>query len=109
MKALTTDEVFDKIGSLSRYQIVLNIFFTLCFGFWWSFTVMLMVFIAADPGWKCKNASTCPFNDTIHLGDEKYSFRCGISRGDWEFNDDFTSVVTQVHIQLFNTCLEETV
>ena len=93
---MTTDNVLEKIGSFGRYQIVLNLFFNIAYGFWWAFTVMLMVFIASEPGWRCKNPSTCPFNKTIHLGDEKYSFRCDIDREDWVFADDFTSVVTQV-------------
>lgn len=96
MKALTIDEVLEKIGSFGRYQIVLNVFANIVYGFWWAFTVMVMVFIAAEPGWKCKNVVTCPYNDTIRLGDEKYAFRCDIPREDWEFERDFTSVVTQV-------------
>ena len=60
--------------------------------------MMLMVFIASEPGWKCKNSSTCPFNKTISLGDKNYSYRCDISRDDWEFTDDFTSVVTEVQL-----------
>ena len=59
---------------------------------------MGMVFIAGEPGWKCKNIATCPFNKTINLGGDKYSFRCDIPRKDWEFADDFTSIVTEVFI-----------
>jgi len=95
MKKLTTDEVLEKIGSFGRYQIVLNIFFNLCYAFWWSIPVMGAIFIAADPGWRCKNNATCPFTETISLGDNKYSYRCDIPREDWEFTDDFTSVVTE--------------
>ncbi|KAL9979763.1 hypothetical protein ACROYT_G017473 [Oculina patagonica] len=92
---LTTDEILEKIGSFGRYQIVLNIFFNLAYAFWWAIPVMISVFIASDPGWKCKNKSTCPFTETMSLGNKNYSYRCGIPREDWEFSDDFTSVVTE--------------
>ncbi|KAJ7383545.1 hypothetical protein OS493_027208 [Desmophyllum pertusum] len=92
---LTTDDVLEKIGSFGRYQIMLNIFFNLAYGFWWAFPVMVMVFIASEPGWKCKNNSTCPLTETISLGHDNYKFRCNIPREDWEFVDDFTSVVTE--------------
>ncbi|XP_068703012.1 organic cation/carnitine transporter 2-like isoform X2 [Montipora capricornis] len=93
--ALSTDEVLAKIGSFGRYQVVLNLFANIAYGLWWAFTVLVMMFIASEPGWKCQNKSTCPFNKTIHLTDKEYSYRCNISREDWTFSDDFTSVVTQ--------------
>lgn len=92
---LTTDEVLERIGSFGRYQIVLNIYFNIAYALWWAFPVMAMVFIASEPGWKCKNNSTCPFTDTISLGDDRYKHRCDIPRQDWDFADDFTSVVTE--------------
>jgi len=94
---LTTDEILEKIGSFGRYQILLNIYFNIAYGFWWAFPVLVMVFIASEPGWKCKNNSTCPFTGTISLGDDEYKYRCKIPREDWEFADDFTSVVTEVN------------
>lgn len=95
--ALTTDQVFEKIGSFGRYQIILNIFFNLCFGLWWAVPIMVMVFIASEPSWKCKNNSTCHFTKSISIRDgNDYKFRCNISREDWEYVDDFTSVVTEV-------------
>ena len=93
---LTTDEVLEKIGSFGRYQIVLNLYFNIAYGLWWAFPVMVMVFIASEPGWKCKNNITCPFTGTVSLGDDNYKHRCDIPRKDWEFADDFTSVVTEV-------------
>ncbi|KAK2568475.1 Solute carrier family 22 member 13 [Acropora cervicornis] len=94
-KALTTDEVLEKIGSFGRYQIVLNLFVNLTYGLWWAFTVLITMFIANEPGWKCVNKTTCPFNKTIYLEDDDYSHRCKIPREDWTFADDFTSIVTQ--------------
>jgi len=92
---LSIDEVLEKIGSFGRYQIALNIYFNIAYGLWWAFPVMVMVFIASEPGWKCKNNITCPFTGTISLGDDNYKHRCDIPRKDWEFADDFTSVVTE--------------
>ncbi|KAL9979765.1 hypothetical protein ACROYT_G017475 [Oculina patagonica] len=92
---LTTDEILEKIGSFGRYQIVLNIFFNLAYAFWWAIPVMISVFIASDPEWKCKNNSTCPFTETMSLGNKHYNHRCDIPREDWEFSDGFTSVVTE--------------
>lgn len=94
---LTTDEFLEKIGSFGRYQIVINIFFNLAYAFWWAIPVMISVFIASDPGWTCKNNSTCHFTETISLGDKRYNHRCDIPRDDWEFKDDFTSIVTEVN------------
>ncbi|XP_068702932.1 solute carrier family 22 member 15-like isoform X1 [Montipora foliosa] len=96
-KQLTTDEVLVKIGSYGRFQIMLTVFINIAYGLWWGFPLYVMMFIASEPGWKCKTHvnSTCPFNKTIHLGDDDYSFRCNIPREDWTFEDDRTSVVTQ--------------
>ena len=65
--------------------------------------MMISVFIASDPGWKCKNNSTCPFTETISLGDKRYNHRCDIPREDWEFKDDFTSIVTEVNLHRIPT------
>ena len=94
--ALTTDTFFERIGSFGRFQIALNLFFNLCSLFWWAVPVTIMVFIASEPNWKCVNNSTCPFTDSISIRDERYKHRCNISRRDWRFEDDFTSVVTEV-------------
>ena len=96
---LTTDEVLGKIGSFGRYQILLNIYFNIAYAFWWAFPMMVMVFIASGPGWKCKNNITCSLTGTIRLGDDEYKHRCEIPREDWRFADDFTSVVTEVRQQ----------
>ena len=99
---LSTDELLESIGSFGRYQIMLNVFCNLAYMFWWGIPVMIMVFIASDPGWKCKNNATCPFTETIRLGDDNYSYRCDIPRKDWEFGNDFTSVVTEVNYMYKN-------
>ncbi|XP_022805229.1 solute carrier family 22 member 15-like [Stylophora pistillata] len=96
--AVTTDAFLERIGSFGRYQIALNLFFNLCYLFWWAVPVMIMVFIASEPSWKCVNNSTCPFTDSISIRDKRYKYRCNISREDWEFQDDFTSVVTEFNL-----------
>ena len=93
---LTTDEFLERIGGFGRYQILLTVFSNVAYMLWWGMPTMVMLFIAAEPGWKCKNNATCPFTEIKRLGDDNYSFRCDIPREDWEFGNDFTSVVTEV-------------
>ena len=108
--ALTADQVFDKIGSFGRYQLLILIMFNIFEWFWAGWPVLLMTFIAAEPSWRCKsnpgnsslgnsslgNSAECPLSGTMSPGSKNYNFRCNISRESWEFVDDFTSVVTQV-------------
>ena len=103
---LTTDEFLEKIGSFGRYQIALAVFVNLGYAFWWSFPVMVMVFIASEPGWRCKNNATCPFTETVSIGHDDYKHRCDIPREDWGFVDDFTSVVTEVRLIRVLQCKE---
>lgn len=102
---LSTDEFLESIGSFGRYQILLTVFANVAYMLWWGMPTMVMLFIAAEPGWKCKNNATCPFTETIRLGDDNYSYRCDIPREDWEFGEDFTSVVTEVKYKYENECL----
>lgn len=94
---LTIDEVLAKIGSFGRFQILLTVFVNLAYGFWWASPIYLMMFIASEPGWKCKHNvnSTCHYNETIRFGDDDFSFRCKIPREDWTYSGDFTSVVSE--------------
>jgi len=93
---LTTDEFLKRIGGFGRYQILLTVFSNVAYMLWWGMPTMVMLFITPEPGWKCKNNATCPFTETLRLGDDNYSYRCDIPREDWEFGEDFTSVVTEV-------------
>ena len=68
--------------------------------------MMVMVFIASEPGWRCKNNATCPFTETISIGHDNYKHRCDVPREDWEFVDDFTSVVTEVRLIRVLQCKE---
>ena len=96
---LNTDEFLKQIGSFGRYQILLTVFSNVAYMLWWGMPTMVMLFITPDPGWKCKNNATCPFTEIKKLGDDNYSYRCDIPREDWEFGEDFTSVVTEVKVQ----------
>ncbi|CAH3161433.1 unnamed protein product [Porites lobata] len=93
---LTTDQYLEKIGSFGRYQISLLIFLNGLMFFWFGWPVMIVAFITAEPAWKCvSNSSVCPLNGTMRPRHDNYSFRCDIPRDQWEFVDDFTSVVTE--------------
>lgn len=53
--------------------------------------------ITAEPPWKCvQNSTACVFDGEFSPGDDNYDHRCNISRKDWKFVDDFTTVVTEV-------------
>ena len=95
--ALTTDQYLEKIGSFGRYQILLLVFLNGLIFFWFGWPVMIPVFITAEPPWRCvTNSSICKLNGTMKSRHPDYDFRCNISRDQWEFVDDFTSVVTEV-------------
>ena len=131
---LTADQVFDKIGSFSRFQLLILFFFNILGWFWFGWPVLLMTFIAAEPKWRCinrgkaifngisvSNASAvinasgglngsvstllCPLNEPVGPGDKDYSLRCEIPRNLWEFEDTFTSVVTQVRFKPWDRSL----
>jgi len=95
--ALTTDQYLEKIGSFGRYQILLLVFLNGLIFFWFGWPVMIVTFITAEPAWRCvANSSVCQLNGTMKPKHDNYSFRCDIDRDQWEFVDDFTSVVTEV-------------
>lgn len=122
---LTADQVFDKIGSFSRFQLLILFLFNILGWFWFGWPVLLMTFIAAEPKWRCINRGKaifngisvsnssavinasgglngsvptflCPLNKAVGPGEKDYNLRCEIPRDLWEFEDTFTSVVTQV-------------
>ncbi|XP_020605192.1 organic cation transporter protein-like [Orbicella faveolata] len=94
--ALTTDQYLEKIGSFGRYQILLLVFLNGLIFFWFGWPVMIVTFITAEPAWRCvANSSVCQLNGTMKPKHDNYSFRCDIDRDQWEFVDDFTSVVTE--------------
>ena len=105
--ALTADQVFEKIGSFGRYQLLILILANVNEWFWFGWPVLLMTFIAAEPAWRCignsGNVTECPLEETMKPEHKNYAFRCNISRSSWEFVDDFTSVVTQASLELIES------
>ena len=60
---------------------------------------MLMTFIATEPGWRCMtNSSLCNVTGIFRPGDAGYNDRCEkrLPRSEWEYEDSFTSSVTEV-------------
>ena len=51
--ALTVDQVFDKIGSFGRYQLLLLLGCNGLVFLWFGFPVLIITLITPDPGWKC--------------------------------------------------------
>ena len=94
---LTTDQALDKVGNFGRFQLVLLCFCSALVWVWAGWPLLVMTFISAEPPWKCvANSSVCTFPDKVTAGDDVFEKRCSMPRGDWEFSDDFTSVVTEV-------------
>lgn len=113
---LTADQVFDRIGSFGRFQLLILFLFNILEWFWFGWPVLLMTFIAAEPKWRCTNQGNaiandtfngssalnnsapivlCPLTHPVGPGQKKYDLRCTIPRNLWEFEDTITSVVTQ--------------
>ena len=114
---LTADQVFDRIGSFGRFQLLMLFLFNILEWFWFGWPVLLMTFIAAEPKWRCTNQGNaiandsfngssalnnsapivlCPLTHPVGPGQKNYDLRCTIPRNLWEFEDTMTSVVTQV-------------
>ena len=95
--ALSADDVLQEIGSFGWFQIRLLILFNLLSALLFGWAVMVTGIITAEPPWKCAhNSSVCTFDDSFSPGDDNYDYRCNISRSEWEFVDELTSVVTEV-------------
>ena len=95
--ALSADEVLEEVGSFGWFQKRLLILFNLLSALLFGWAVMVTGIITAEPPWKCvNNSSVCLFDDLMAPGDTNYEFRCDISRSEWVFDDEMTSVVTEV-------------
>ena len=94
---LTADEVLEEVGSFGWFQKRLLILFNLLAGLLFGWAVMVTNIITAEPPWKCKqNSSVCAFDKAFSPGDKDYDHRCNISRSEWYFVDDMTTIVTEV-------------
>ncbi|CAB4036206.1 Hypothetical predicted protein, partial [Paramuricea clavata] len=96
--ALTTDEIFEKIGSFGRYQFMLLGMFGYVGIATLAPQIMIVTFITAEPDWMCVKAynnSICNFTEPIGLTSDNYEARCDMPREAWKYVDGFTSVVTE--------------
>ena len=97
MALYTADEVLEKVGSFGWYQMRLLVLFNLLAALLFGWAVMVTGIITAEPSWKCEqNSSVCTFDKAFSPGDENYDHRCNISRSEWYFVDDMTTIVTEV-------------
>ena len=100
--ALSADEVLEEIGSFGWFQKRLLILFNLLSALLFGWAVMVTGIITAEPPWECaKNSSVCTFDNAIRPGDDNYDHRCNISRSEWNFVDELTTVVTEVTKRTF--------
>ncbi|KAK3728605.1 hypothetical protein QZH41_011688, partial [Actinostola sp. cb2023] len=95
-KAVTTEELLNKIGNFGRYQVLLLIFANYAMLCWGAFFAAIMFLLIAEPRWECVyNSTVCNITGSIGPGEDHYEYRCGISRQDWKFVDEYTSIITQ--------------
>ena len=94
---LTVDEALEKVGTFGRFQILLLLFSNCMRWVWSGWPNSVIAFLSAEPPWRCvANSTVCTLSGTINVGDDDYDKRCNMSRTEWEFSPDFTSVVTEV-------------
>jgi len=99
--ALSADEVLEEVGSFGWFQKRLLLLFNLLSALLFGWAVMVTGIITAEPPWKCvKNSSVCSFDELMAPGDINYDYRCNISRSEWIFDDEMTSVATEVGIDV---------
>jgi len=97
--ALSADEVLEEVGSFGWFQKRLLILFNLLSALLFGWAVMVTGIITAEPPWKCvKNSSVCSFDELMAPGDTNYDYRCNISRREWDFDEEMTSVVTEFEL-----------
>lgn len=91
------DEVLEKIGSFGSYQIRLICLLGVLEWFVSGYQTLLMTFIAAEPKWRCvTNSTKCNQPGEFTPKDDYYKSRCSMNRSEWEFTNEFTSIVTDV-------------
>lgn len=97
--ALTADDVLEKVGSFGWFQKRLLILFNLLTALLFGWAVMVTGIITTEPAWICsQNSSICTFDAAMSPGDESYDARCNMSRSEWKFVDEMTSVVTEFEL-----------
>ena len=96
--ASSIDEVLEQIGTMGRFQIRLMALLSFL-RFKGGLQAFLMTFITAEPAWHCvANSSVCNITGVFHPGQKNYEYRCEkkIPRNEWQFEDSYTSTVTEV-------------
>ena len=83
-KFVTIDDIIPYIGEFKKFQWILGAMFcTIVFPS--TFPILIMVFGALDPRWRCANNSTvCLNNGTFSPEDP---LRCSLPRGEWEYTE----------------------
>ena len=106
---ITVDEALVKLGGFGLFQWLIYIGTSLA-EMAVTYQIFLLTFIASEPKWVCKNGSfICNFSEPIGLNADDYKARCDMPRSEWEFAEDFTSIVTEVGnliVALRVTCYE---
>lgn len=93
---MDVDKILTQIGGFGYFQkrqtfILGTVIFIL------TFQPLILVFIGAEPPWQCsQNSSTCMLNGTIDSTNKRYEDRCKLNRTDWQYVDNFTSIVSEV-------------
>ena len=94
---LRMDEVLPLVGEFGKFQILLEIAFSIMI-FPGSMLVLIPYFSQHIPPWKCsRNSTICPYNGTFSSHDKLYKSRCKMPRSEWEYAKpkDY-SIITQV-------------
>ena len=86
LMALTVDQILKRIGSYGWYQKRLTLIIGLMEGVNMVYQILIIVFIAAEPNWRCvTNATNCTLEGSFRPGHANYHLRCKIARDQWEF------------------------
>lgn len=96
MSTISVDNALAKLGGFGCFQWM--IFFGAGLAeMAVTYQIFLLTFIAGEPKWVCKNESTiCNYTKAIGINDVDYKARCSMPRNEWTFDDEFTSIVTEV-------------
>ena len=93
---MDVDHMLDAIGGYGFFQKRNSLLLGLII-FVLTFQTLVMVFIGAEPDWKCAAESVaCKQNGTFGSSHNFYKARCSMNRSDWEYTQPFTSIVTEV-------------
>ena len=78
------DVIIPYIGEFKKFQWILGAMFCIIM-FPSTFPILIMVFGALDPGWRCANNSTVCLNNGTFSPENP--LRCSLPRGEWEYTE----------------------